>query len=324
MNANLQFDFRVDKKNNTIQVKRDFAAGLNMVWDAWTKPELLDQWWAPKPYINKTKHMDFREGGYWLYSMTSPQNETHWCRADYNHVELYKSYSHLDAFCDENGTINANFPRTLWTSSFNSNQDVTNVNIVLKYNTLEDLEKIIAMGFKEGFGMALSNLDQYLEAAFKIRAGLKNNNRARVCSYLNFPGNTEEAFTFYKKVFRSEFSGRGIQRFGDIPVGEGQPEVADAVKKMVLHVELPVTANHVLMATDAPKEMGFTVTQGNNMHISLEPETREEAKRLFEELSAGGNVNMPLQDMFWGAYFGSFTDKFGINWMINHQPVTAD
>lgn len=95
--------------------------------------------------------------------------------------------------------------------------------------------------------------------------------------------------------------------------------MADAVKNMVLHVELPITAHHILMGTDAPKEMGFTVTQGNNMHISLEPDTRAEAKRLFEGLSAGGNISMPLQDMFWGAYFGSFTDRYGINWMINCQ-----
>ena len=87
---------------------------------------------------------------------------------------------------------------------------------------------------------------------------------------------------------------------------------------MVLHVELPITGNHVLMGTDAPKEMGFTVVQGNNMHISIEPDTREEAKRIFDELSTGGNVSMPLQDMFWGAYFGSFTDRYGINWMVNH------
>jgi len=88
---------------------------------------------------------------------------------------------------------------------------------------------------------------------------------------------------------------------------------------MVLHVELPITGNHILMATDAPQEMGFTLSRGNNMHICLEPETREEAKRLFDALSNGGTVTMPLQDMFFGAYFGEFTDKFGINWMVNFQ-----
>ena len=135
--------------------------------------------------------------------------------------------------------------------------------------------------------------------------------------YLNFPGNTEEAFNFYKSVFRSEFSGKGIQRFGDIPDEPGNPPVMDSVKKMVLHVELPILGGHVLMATDAPKEMGFTLSPGNTMHICLEPETRKETKRLFDALSGGGNITMPLEDMFFGAYFGSCTDKFGINWMFN-------
>ena len=88
---------------------------------------------------------------------------------------------------------------------------------------------------------------------------------------------------------------------------------------MVLHVELPLLGGHILMGTDAPKEMGFTLAKGNNMHICIEPETREEAKRLFDELSEGGNITMPLADMFFGAYFGEFSDKYGINWMINYQ-----
>jgi uncharacterized glyoxalase superfamily protein PhnB len=88
---------------------------------------------------------------------------------------------------------------------------------------------------------------------------------------------------------------------------------------MVLHVELPITGGHILMGTDAPKEMGFSLTPGNNMHICIEPGSREEAKRIFEELSAGGQILMPLADMFFGAYFGQLTDKFAINWMINYQ-----
>jgi PhnB protein len=174
------------------------------------------------------------------------------------------------------------------------------------------------MGFREGLAMALTNLDQYIETQFKLRKELKTDNTPRVCSYLNFPGNTEEAFRFYQSVFRTEFNG-GIQRFGDIPAEAGHPPVAETIKNMVLHVELPITGNHILMGTDAPKEMGFTLIQGNNMHISIEPGTREEAKRIFDELSAGGNITMPLQDMFFGAYFGEFTDKYGINWMINFQ-----
>lgn len=319
MNSTLLFDFSVDKESKTINVKREFAANLNLVWDAWTKPELLDQWWAPKPYRTVTSSLDFREGGSWMYAMISPEDEKHFCRADYKKIETLKSFSALDAFCDEKGAINMEFPRSLWTNSFTETNGTTTVNVNISYESLADLEKIIEMGFKEGFSMALENLDQYLEAQFKLRTENKRSNAVRVCSYLNFPGNTEEAFLFYKSVFKTDFSGKGIQRFGDIPQDSNHPPVADAVKKMVLHVELPITGNHVLMATDSPKEMGFTVTQGNNMHISIEPETREEAKRIFDELSAGGNISMPLQDMFFGAYFGSFTDKYGINWMINYQ-----
>lgn len=140
---------------------------------------------------------------------------------------------------------------------------------------------------------------------------------ARVSTYVNFPDLTEEAFNFYKKVFKTEFTAPGFRRFGDMPAMEGMPPLDEKVKNLILHVELPITGGHILMGTDAPEQMGFTVIKGNNIHINLEPGTREETKRLFDELSAGGNITMALQDMFWGAYFGSFTDKYGINWMVN-------
>lgn len=319
MNPNLFFDFSVDKEKNSITVKREFAAGLDLVWDAWTKPALLDLWWAPKPYRTKTKSMDFRVGGSWLYAMLSPENVPHWCKADYKKIEPKKSFSGLDAFCDEEGNVDTSFPRSLWNNNFKENTDTTTVDITIKYESLADLEKIINLGFKEGFTMAMGNLDQYLEEQFKLRKDNKQGTTARVCTYLNFPGNTEEAFLFYQSVFKTSFIGKGIQRFGELPPHTDHPPVPDSIKKMVLHVELPITGNHILMGTDAPKEMGFTLAQGNNMHICIEPETREEAQRLFEELSAKGNITMPLQDMFFGSYFGEFTDKFGINWMINHM-----
>ena len=140
---------------------------------------------------------------------------------------------------------------------------------------------------------------------------------ARVSTYLNFPRQTEEVFSYYKKIFKSEFTPPGIRRFGDMPVGEGTPPMSDALKNLVMHVELPITGGHVLMGTDAPEEMGFTVNFGNNVYINLEPDSREESKRLFDALSAGGQVEMDLQDMFWGAYFGSCKDKYGVQWMIN-------
>ncbi len=139
---------------------------------------------------------------------------------------------------------------------------------------------------------------------------------ARVSTYLNFPRNTEDAFNFYKSVFGGEFNG-GIHRFSDIPVAEGMPPIPDADKNLVMHVELPITGGHILMGTDAPESMGFNVVFGNSTHINLEPDTKEETQRLFKGLSEGGKVTMELQDMFWGAYFGSCIDKYGISWMFN-------
>lgn len=319
MKNSLLFNFTINKENNTVNVEREFSASLDLVWDAWTKPEILDQWWAPKPYKTVTKSMDFREGGMWLYYMISPENEKHWCKNDYQKIQPKKSYTGLDAFCDENGIVNKDMPRTQWTNTFTEFNNKTLVSIVATYESLDDLEKVIQMGFKEGFTMALENLDQYIEMQFKLRQQNKTDNKARVTTYLNFPGNTEEAFLFYKSVFKTEFIGKGIQRFGDIPAESGHPPIADKIKKMVLHVELPIVGGHILMGTDAPKEMGFTLISGNNMHICIEPETREEAKRLFDELSVGGNVSMPLADMFFGAYFSEFKDQYGINWMINFR-----
>ena len=320
MKPALLFDFIVDKATNRILITREFNAELELVWQAWTRAELLDQWWAPKPYHIETKKLDLSVGGMWLYAMVSPQGDKTWCKADYKAIEAHKLLSWLDAFCDENGRENANKPRSLWTNNFTEVNGTTTVNITLQHDTLEDIQQLIEMGFKEGLAMALENLDQYLEAQFKLRQQNKTGNTARVCTYLNFDGKTEEAFLFYKSVFKTSFTGEGIVRFGDFPAStENQPPVAESVKKMVLHVELPITGGHILMGTDAPKEMGFTLAKGNNMHICIEPESRAEADRLFQELSAGGNVTMPMADMFFGAYFGEFSDKYGINWMINFQ-----
>ncbi len=139
---------------------------------------------------------------------------------------------------------------------------------------------------------------------------------AQVSTYLNFPNNTEEAFNFYRSVFGGDFSAP-VARFGDIPPQDGTPQLAEADRNLVMHVALPILGGHVLMGTDAPESMGLKVTPGNNVYINLEPDTREETRRLFEALSDGGTVSMELQDMFWGAYYGSCTDRFGIQWMFN-------
>ena len=139
---------------------------------------------------------------------------------------------------------------------------------------------------------------------------------ASVSTYLNFPRQTEEAFNFYKSVFGGEFN-NGIARFSEVPPQEGAPEMPEADKNLVMHIELPILGGHVLMGTDAPESMGFTVNFGNNVYIMLQPDSREETKKLFDALSAGGKVTMELQDMFWGDYYGSCTDKYGVQWMFD-------
>jgi PhnB protein len=140
---------------------------------------------------------------------------------------------------------------------------------------------------------------------------------AKVNTYLNFTRHTEEAFSFYKTVFGTEFIGGGIMRFKDIPPSGEIPPTPEADKNLVMHVSLPILGGHVLMGTDAPESMGFKVNFGNNVYINLEPDTREETRRLFNALSKGGTIEMELQDMFWGDYYGSCKDKYGVQWMFN-------
>ncbi len=139
---------------------------------------------------------------------------------------------------------------------------------------------------------------------------------AQVSTYLNFPGYTEEAFNFYKSVFGGEFSGEPM-RFGSVPQTEGMPPLSDAEKNMIMHTALPIVGGHLLMGSDAPESMGFKVNFGNHVYIMLSPDTRAETKELFDKLSEGGKIEMDLQDMFWGDYYGSCKDKYGVQWMFN-------
>jgi PhnB protein len=139
---------------------------------------------------------------------------------------------------------------------------------------------------------------------------------ASVSTYLNFVRNTEAAFNFYKSVFGTDFIG-DVMRFKDIPPSENMPPLTEADKNLVMHVTLPILGGHKLMGTDAPESLGFNVNFGNNVYINLEVDTRRETKLLFDALSKGGKVEQELQDMFWGDYYGSCIDKFGVQWMFN-------
>ena len=131
--------------------------------------------------------------------------------------------------------------------------------------------------------------------------------------YLNFPGNTEEAFNFYKSVFGGELV--GLTRFKDT---SETGKLSDDEKEKLMHVSLPIGNGNVLMATDALESMGHKLSFGNNFYLSIEADSKEEADKLFKNLSADGKTAMPLADTFWGAYFGMLTDKFGIQWMVSY------
>lgn len=162
MKNKLLFDFSINKENRTALVEREFAADLPTVWKAWTRAEILDRWWAPKPWKAETKSMDFSEGGHWLYAMVGPEGERHWGRADYLSIQPEKSFNLKDSFCDENGTIDTEAPQSNWESRFTTRDDLTHVHITLRFKNTDDLEKLVETGFKEGFTASMDNLDALL------------------------------------------------------------------------------------------------------------------------------------------------------------------
>ncbi len=162
MSNNPTFDFVVDKTNHTITIQREFAAVRSLVWDCYTKAEILEKWWAPKPWKAKTKTMDFREGGHWHYAMVGPGGEEHWALATYITIELHKRFTGTDAFADVDANINKDMPQSTWDARFTDAGQHTLVRFHITYGDLAQLETTIQMGFKEGMSMAMENLDEVL------------------------------------------------------------------------------------------------------------------------------------------------------------------
>lgn len=153
-------EFTKDLANKKVIVKREFKAPVEEVWKAWTTSELLDQWWAPKPWKARTKSMDFNEGGTWFYTMVGPDGEQHHARADYKSIVPNKSYTAADSFCDEEGNIDTEAPSMMWYCTFEKSNNGTLVKVEISFQDEEDIDTIIEMGFKEGFTAALENLDE--------------------------------------------------------------------------------------------------------------------------------------------------------------------
>ena len=159
-NNDLLFDFTVDKATKTVFVNREFDAGLSLVWDAFTKQEILDQWWAPKPWASKTKVMNFEVGGRRFYAMVSPEGQERWSVQKYTSISPKTNFKLLNAFADENE--NPELPGSEWDLNFSEQNGKTTVSVTIYNESLERLERMIEMGFKEGFTMTLNYLEELL------------------------------------------------------------------------------------------------------------------------------------------------------------------
>jgi len=164
---NLPFEFTVDKTTNTVFVNKEFAADLSLVWDAFTKQEILDQWWAPKPWISKTKFMDFKVGGRRFYAMVGPEGQEHWSIQEFTSISPVTNFKISSAFADKDENINTEWPASDWDLTFSEQDGITKVRIAIYNESLERMEKMLEMGFKEGFTMTLNELDKMLSQPSK-------------------------------------------------------------------------------------------------------------------------------------------------------------
>lgn len=160
MTTNLQFDFTVDKASKTVFITREFDAGLSLVWDAFTKQELLDQWVAPKPYASRTKHMNFEVGGRRFYAMVSPDGKESWLIQKYTSITPKTNFKLFNAFADKDE--NPELPGSDWDYNFSEQGQTTKVSITIYNESLARMERMIEMGFKEGYTASIKNLDELL------------------------------------------------------------------------------------------------------------------------------------------------------------------
>ena len=160
MKNNLLFDFTVDKITKTVFINREFAAELSLVWDAFTKPEILDQWVAPKPWLSKTKYMNFKVGGRRFYAMVSPEGQERWSIQEYTSITPKSNFKMYNAFADKDE--NPELPGSEWEYNFSEQNRKTKVSITIYNESLARLEKMIEMGFKEGYAMSMKNLEELL------------------------------------------------------------------------------------------------------------------------------------------------------------------
>ena len=155
--------FNKDFESNTVYVMKIYHADVSKVWNYFTKAELLDQWWAPKPWKCETKKQDFKEGGVWLYSMVGPEGERHYAQVKYGEIMEHRSFDGTDTFCDENGNVNPDFPEAKWLFGFTGVEEGTKVTVNIHFSSTEAMKQLREMGFEEGFKMGLNQLEEIIK-----------------------------------------------------------------------------------------------------------------------------------------------------------------
>lgn len=250
-----------------------------------------------------------------------------WGKFVYREIDAPNRLVYVSSFSDEDAhTTRAPFSQTWPLEMFNTlslTEQGGKTTLTLQSTPLNPtaeerstFEEVL-LSIKQGFAGTIAQLTDYLakaKATENISSTSNTKTMATVNPYLNFAGNTEEAFQFYKSVFGSEFL--ALQRFKDTPEAGRLPE---GDRDKIMHIALPIGNGNILMATDALESMGQQLTVGNNFSLSVNAESKAEADRLYSSLSEGGKATMPMQQAFWGSYFGMLTDRFGIQWMVSYD-----
>ncbi|MHB1511565.1 MAG: SRPBCC domain-containing protein [Acidimicrobiales bacterium] len=309
-----------DPENLTLTLVAEFNATPEQVWTVWEDPRTLERWWGPPSWPATFTRHDFVVGGESRYHMTGPDGDT---SSGYWQIQALDKPNRLDftnGLAGPDGEPTPGMPPMSGHVTFEAIGTRTKMTVVSRFVDFAQMEMMLGMGMAEGMTEAIGQIDGIVVTA-SVRAnddttGGKRQPMPRVSTYLNFMGNTEEAFNFYKSVFGTEFLAP-ISRMSDMPPSPGQPALSEAEKGMVMHVELPILAGHVIMGTDMLESLGHKRRLGNSMTINLELEERAEAERLFKLLSEDGSDQFGLMEVPWGAYWGTCADRYGIRWMFN-------
>lgn len=308
-------------------ITHDVDAPHELVFKAWTEADRLAQWWGPKGFAVRVASLDLRPGGAFHYCLQAASGQEMWGKFVYREIDAPARIVYVSSFSDEDARIirapfSKSWPLEVYNTLSLTEQDGKTtltlrsapVNATAEEQTaFEDAHQAIQQGFAGTF----AQLTDYLakaKAEENISSTPNTKPMATVNPYLNFAGNTEEAFLFYKTVFGGEFL--ALQRFKDTPEAGRMPE---GDRDKIMHIALPIGNGNILMATDALESMGQKLTIGNNFSLSVSTESREEADRLYNSLSEGGRKTMPMEQAFWGSYFGMLTDRFGIQWMVSYD-----